>query len=280
MPQDSELPHEQQTYFALPFFCGRAVVYFVVWLLLTYLLNRWSASHDETGDAAYVARAQLLSGPGLVLYGLTMTFAGIDWVMSLNGKWYSTIFGPVLALSQILPALALAIATATFLAKRKPLAEIADAALWNDLGNLLMAFVMLWTYVMFSQFLLIWSGNLPEEISYYVARSEGGWVWIAVALAVFNFVLPFLLLLSRDMKRDPGRLRTVALALTAMNFVQQIWLIAPAFSPRAFWLDWMDVAAVAGMGGLWLALFLWQIQHRPLLPLHREILGEEALQHA
>jgi hypothetical protein len=138
---------------------------------------------------------------------------------------------------------------------------------------------MIWTYMHFSQFLLIWSGNLPEEISWYLARSEGGWVWVAVALAVFNFAMPFLLLLSRDIKRDPARLLLVALAVVFMGCVNQFWLIAPAFSPGTFWLDWMDVAAVAGMGGLWLAVFLWQVQTRPVLPLYQDAPAAEEVAH-
>jgi hypothetical protein len=274
-----ELPHEQKTYYELPFFCARAALYFAIWMLIMYLLTRWSAAHDQTGNAAYARRAQSFSGPGLILYGLTVTFAGIDWVMSLDGKWYSTIFGAVVALSQMLPALAAAIAAATYLATRKPLADISNPALWNDLGNLLLAFIMLWTYIVFSQFLLIWSGNLPEEISYYLARSEGGWVWIAVALAVFNFGLPFFMLLSRDTKRNPANLRIVALALVGISLAHQFWMIAPAFTPGALWLDWMDAAAVIGMGGLWLATFVWQVERRPPVPLHQEPSGEEALQH-
>jgi hypothetical protein len=180
----------------------------------------------------------------------------------------------------MLPALAVAIAAATFLAKRPPLATLSSPALWNDLGNLLLAFVMLWAYVVFSQFLLIWSGNLPEEISWYLARSEGGWTMIAVCLAVFNFVTPFMLLLSRDAKRNPDRLRFVALLVAAMSFVHQFWLISPAFSPGWLWLDWMDVAAVLGMGGLWLAYFLWQLQTRPTMPVHPDAAEPEALQHA
>jgi hypothetical protein len=269
----------QQTYLSTPFFLLRAGAYFAIWLTIMFLLNRWSAAHDRTGDPVWPRRAQSLSGPGLVLYGLTVTFAAIDWVMSLDAHWYSTIFGVVVATSQMLPALALAIACATFLSEKGP-DTFFQAAVWNDLGNLLLAFVMLWTYMAFSQFLLIWSGNLPEEISWYLARSEGGWIWIAVGLAAFNFVLPFVLLLSRDIKRDPKRLRGVAIAIVAMSVVYQFWLIAPAFSRSTFRLHWMDVAAVLGMGGLWLAFFIWQVQARPILPVHGEAIGEEALHHA
>jgi hypothetical protein len=179
----------------------------------------------------------------------------------------------------MLPALAAAIAAATWLAPRKPLADLAGPGLWRDLGNLLQAFVMLWTYVVFSQFLLIWSGNLSEEITWYLARSEGGWIWIAAALGLFSFAVPFLMLLSKDVKRDPARLRAVALAVAAMSLVHQFWLIAPAFSHGRLWLDWMDVAALAGMGGLWFAVFVWQIQKRPPVPLH-DALGAEVTQHA
>jgi hypothetical protein len=276
---DPEHP-EQAAYLDLPFFLARAGVYFAIWLVLMYLLNRWSAAHDRTGDPVFVQRAQQLSGPGLILYALTITFAGIDWVMSLDSHWYSTIFGPVMATGQMLPALALAIAVATCLAPRQPFAQIATPAVWNDLGNLLLAFVMLWTYMAFSQFLLIWTGNLPEEISWYVARSEGGWIWVAVVLAVCGFALPFLFLLVRDIKRDPARLRVVALAVVAIGLVNQFWLIAPAFSPGAFALDWMDLVAPVAVGGIWGAYFLWQIQMQPVLPLHPDTPAEEVLHHA
>jgi hypothetical protein len=294
----------RSVYFEKPFFFGRASVYFAIWLILMYLLNRWSLAHDRTGDSIFPARSQSLSGPGLVLYGLTVTFAAVDWVMSLESHWYSTIFGAVVATAQMLPALGLAIALMSFKVCEVRSAEcgvesqesntefrtqnselsrqfaLRSPVVWNDLGNLLLAFVMLWTYMAFSQFLLIWSGNLPEEITWYLARSEGGWVWIAVVLAAFNFGLPFVLLLSRDIKRRPKRLRTVALAVVVMNFVYYFWLIAPAFSPGMLFLHWMDIAAVLGLGGLWLAYFLWQLQQRPVLPLHLDTVGEEVPQHA
>jgi hypothetical protein len=159
------------------------------------------------------------------------------------------------------------------------LAEIATAEVWNDLGNLLFAFVMLWAYMMFSQLLIIWSGNLPEEISFYSIRSLGGWQWLGVTLAVFYFALPFVLLLSRDIKREPRRLRVVALAVVGMSFVHQFWMIAPVFSPGHFSLHWMDVAALVGVGGFWLAYFLWQLQARPLAVVHAPA-QEKAVSHA
>src|SRR5262249_9426869 len=154
----------------------------------------WSSEHDRTGDPALVSRAQSFSGPGLVLLGLTVTFAAIDWVMSLESDWASTVFGALVGSSQLLAALALAIAVATFI----PIGDSETAQVWNDLGNLLLAFVMMWTYLAFAQFLLIWSGNLPDEITWYLHRTEGGWQWLGLALAIGYFVLPFIVLLSRD----------------------------------------------------------------------------------
>jgi len=206
---------------------------------------------------------------------LTVTFAAIDWLMSLEPQWYSTIFGAIVATGQMLPALAFAIAVLTFLAGHPVVAQYATAQVWNDLGNLLLAFVMLWTYMSFSQFLLIWSGNLPEEIVWYLARAEGGWQIIAVVLAVCYFAVPFLLLLSRDIKRHPERLRILAISLVCMSVVHYFWLVAPAFSPRQFSLHWLDLATLVGVGGLWLAYFLRLVQARPLLPAHEPALEEE-----
>lgn len=263
-------------YLNVPFFLARAVGYFAIWIGLALLLNRWSAAHDRTGDPAMMERTQQLSAPGLVLYGLTVTFASIDWVMSLQPEWSSTIFGAVVATGQLLPALALAIAVAAALPRSE---HAAAPSTWNDLGSLLLAFVMLWSYMAFSQYLIIWSGNLPEEISWYVNRTVGGWQLIAVVLAAFYFALPFFLLLSRDVKQDPQRLQIVAVVILAMSFVHQYWLIAPTFSPRHLYLHWMDIAAMIGVGALWLSVFLWQVQARPLMPVH-EPLPKEALHHA
>jgi hypothetical protein len=281
-PGDPAEMHEHNPrpeYLNVPFFLARTGIYFAAWLILAFLLNRWSAEQDRCADPLPALRIQALSGPGLVIYGLTMTFASVDWIMSLDPSWSSTIFGALVATGQMLPALGLAIALATWYATRPPLARAATPDVWNDLGNLLLAFVMLWAYMMFSQLLIIWSGNLPEEISFYLIRSEGGWQWLGVTLAVFYFALPFVLLLSRDIKREPRRLRIVALAVVGMSFIHQFWMIAPVFSPRQFHLHWMDVAALAGVGGFWFSYFLWQLHARPLVPVH-EPAYEKGVSHA
>jgi hypothetical protein len=256
-------------YLNVPGFLGRAALYFVIWLGTAYLLNRWSRQHDESGDRALVARALQLSGPGLVFCGLAVTFAAIDWVMSLEPEWYSTVFGALVAMGHLVAALAFAVMMATVVFRSTSAPPGLDLkSCWNDLGNLLLAFVMMWTYLAFSQFLLIWSGNLPEEITWYLHRTEGGWEWIGLSLAIGYFALPFCLLLMPDMKRDPDRLRLVALLIVVMSAINNYWRIAPAFSPGWIRLHWMDLAAFLAVGCLWLASFMHQLVRRPILPVH------------
>src|SRR5262249_46946267 len=155
------------------------------WLTLTFLLNRWSAQQDASGDLRLTRQFQLLSAPGIVAYSLAITFASIDWGMSLEPHWFSTIYGMLFIVGQVLAALAFCIAVVVLLSESSPLADILTADVFQDLGNLLLTFVMLWAYISFSQYLIIWSGNLPEEIPWYVHRGSHGWQWIAAFLAVF-----------------------------------------------------------------------------------------------
>ena len=269
-------------YLNTPFFLVRAALYFTIWLGLAFWLNRWSAEYDRTRDPTFARRGHELSGPGLALCGLSVTFAAIDWVMSLEPDWASTVFGALVAAGHLVAGLAFAIMLAAWIQTTRLLTELGSpmsADTWNDLGNLLLAFVMIWTYLAFSQFLLIWSGNLPEEITWYLRRTEGGWQWLGLGLAIGYFALPFCLLLSTDVKRNPNRLREVAVLVVAMNVLNNCWLIAPAFSPSQFRLHWMDLAALTMVGGLWLASFLHQLQARPITPVP-DVLTNEDLHHA
>jgi hypothetical protein len=269
---DRILQHKAQYYLNIPGFIIRAAVYFSIWLAVAYFLNRWSREQDQTADPEFARRMRILSGPGLVFYGLAVTFASVDWLMSLDPRWYSTIFPVVFAVGQVQAGLAFAIAVLALLVSRPPLSRVISTPdLW-DIGNLLQAFVMFWAYVAFAQFLLIWCGNLPEEIRWYTPRFQGGWEWFGVVLICCQFVLPFLLLLSRHIKRNPRTLCAVAIFLLVMRFVDLFWEIVPAFPPAdvmGHWLDFMvAVVAAAGVGGLWLAFFCWQLKRLPLLPLH------------
>jgi hypothetical protein len=196
--------------------------------------------------------------------------------MSLDPEWFSTIFGILFMGGQALSAMAFSIAMIMVLAGREPMSKIVSAAHLHDLGKLLLAFVMLWAYFSFSQFLIVWSGNLPEEIPWYLHRLHGGWQWVGLSLVVLHFALPFLLLLSRNLKRSAKLLALVATAVIVMRFADLFWLIAPEFSKTGFRMHWLDIAAPAGVGGLWLWLFIHQLKQRPLVPLH-DVRLKEAL---
>lgn len=260
----------KRPYLNVPFFLVRALVYFAVWLALAYFLNKWSREQDVAPNLPahrrLARRFQLLSSGGLVAYVLTMTFAAIDWVMSLEPAWFSTMFGLLLIGGQALSALAFVIAMLVLLARFEPLARVLTPNHLHDLGKLMLAFVMLWAYFSFSQFLIIWAGNLPEETPWYVRRLHGGWQYIGLALVLLHFALPFSLLLSRDLKRHGRRLALVALLVIVMRFVDLYWLIAPSLRTTRLGVHWLDIAALIGIGGLWLGAFAWQLQRRPLLP--------------
>jgi hypothetical protein len=262
------LLQQKAGYLNVPFFVGRTAGYFALWTLLGRVLVAWSLQQDRTGDGALTLRLQKLSGPGLVLYGLTVSFTSVDWMMSLEPKWYSTIFGMIFMVSFGLAALALAILATRFLAAEKPLDRVVSSDRWHDLGNLLLALVMFWAYLNFSQFLLIWSGNLAEEIPWYLHRTGGGWEWIALALILFQFALPFVLLLSRNTKRNSHILAAVAAAILFMHWLDIIWMVTPSLYPARFHIHWLDIVALLGIGALWLAAFISYLKARSLLPLH------------
>ena len=270
---DKTLQHKA-AYLNVPFFVGRAGLYFAIWLTVSYFFNKWSLEQDRTGAAPWSSKMQGLAGPGLLLYGATVTFSSIDWFMSLDPHWFSTIYGILFIGGQGVSALAFAIAVIVLISARPPYSEIVTSKHLRDLGTLLFAFIMLWAYFNFSQFLLIWAGNLPSEIPWYLTRMQGGWLWVGMCLVLFHFALPFLLLLSRDVKRNPKLMVVVAVWLLVMRVVDLVWLSAS----DTFHLHWLDLAAPAGVGGIWIAAFFRQLKQRPLLPLHDPEL-EEALEH-
>jgi hypothetical protein len=245
----------------------RAVIYFAIWVGLAYLLNKWSREQDATGDPRIEGRLESLSAPGLILWGLAITYASIDWVMSLEPHWFSTIYGMLFMIIGALSAMSFVIFVLRKLSEYPPLHGAVTAAQYNDQGNLILTFVMLWAYLSYSQFLIIWSGNLKEEIPWYRIRAFGGWGAVAVILMVLHFALPFLLLLQRGVKRRLARLSLVAGMLIVLSLIDVYWLVAPAYEavPRVHPLD---ILAVLGIGGIWVATFVWQLKKMPLLPLH------------
>jgi len=263
----------EDPYLLTKFFLLRAAIYFVVWLLLAYLLTHWSTKQDRTADPRWSKRLQALSGPGLVVYGFTATFAGIDWVMSLQADWNSTIFGMLVMGSQVLSAFAFIIIITVLLSAFPPLSKVLVPKHFHDLGKLLLTFVMLWAYFAFSQLLIIWAGNLPEEITFYMPRFVGPWRWIGFTMIVFEFALPFVLLLSRDLKRHARGLAVVAVILLCMRFIDLFWLVGPAFQPASVPLPWMELLVTIGLGGIWLAVYMSQLKRQPLLPVNEPALS-------
>jgi hypothetical protein len=254
-------------YLNLPFFIVRAVIYFAVWLALMFFLNKWSLAQDRTADNRYTKNMRVLSGPGMVALIFTVTFASVDWYMSLEPEWFSTIYGFIFVAAWSLSALAFVIAIMARLSREEPMKRIVAPLHFHDLGKLLLALVMLWAYFAFSQYLIIWSGNLPEEIGWYIVRTSTVWGTIVVGIAILHFAAPFLFLLSRDLKRRPGKLVFVAVLILLMRAVDLLWMLVPAFRDEHKWI-WMDVIALIGFGGIWLGLFTWQLSKRPLIPIN------------
>jgi hypothetical protein len=263
------------------FFTIRMVFYFAVWFTLAYFLNKWSKEEDAgSAGLALWMRMEGLSGIGLVIYGFTVTFASIDWVMSLEPQWYSTIYGLLFMVSQALTALAFSIAMLVWLSDREPLSQFVKPAQFQDLSSFLLTFVMLWAYLEFSQFLIIWGGNLSDEIPWYIRRMDGVWGHVGLLLVILSFFLPFFLLLFRHVKRRPRSLLIVAMLILVMRLVDIFWMVLPAFGGGSVRLTWMNVALPLGMGGIWFAYFLWQLQRMPILPVHDPRMHEIAAQAA
>jgi hypothetical protein len=274
--QGDPILRHKEAYLNVPFFVARVVFYFAVWAGLSYLLNKWSQQQD-TGDVAVNTRIQRLSGAGLVVYALTVTFAGIDWIMSLNPHWYSTLFGFLMMGGQGLAALAFTICVATFLFRREPMSRLLKPQHFADLGKLMFAFVMLYAYFNFSQYMLTFAANLTEEIPYMTTRIRNGWQYLALFLTIFHFALPWLLLLSRNTKRNAHRLVIIAAWLIFMRFADIYMLVTPEFASDGknlhalsgehashFFLYFTDLAAPLAIGGLWVWLFFTQLKQRPL----------------
>jgi hypothetical protein len=254
-------------YLNVPFFLVRVPFYFLIWTFYAWRLSTWSIEQDQTGDERLIGKMRTVSAPGLVVFTFITTFAFIDWIMSLEPHWFSTIYGVMFLVGQVLESFAFVIALVIILSKQSPLKELVTAQHLHDLGNMMFAFMVLWAYLSFSQFLIIWAGNLPEENPWYLNRLRGGWGWVALTLVVFHFATPFVLLLMRKVKRQANRLIKVCLLMIVIRLVDVYWVVEPAFYREQLRIHWLDFVTPFAVGGLWLALFFWQLQSRPLVPL-------------
>jgi hypothetical protein len=261
-----EIVNFKTPYLNLKFFTIRAVVYFAIWGTLVFFFNQWSLAQDRTADNRYTKNMRLLAGPGMVALIFSVTFASVDWYMSLEPEWFSTIYGFIYVAAWSLSALAFVIAVMAALSREEPMKRIVAPLHFHDLGKLLLALVMLWAYFAFSQYLIIWSGNLPEEIGWYIKRIHGGWGALIITIGILHFAAPFLFLLSRSIKRNPRKLVVIAVLVLVMRSVDLLWMLVPAF-PDHTWI-WLDVISFIGFGGLWLAFFTWQLGKRSLIPIN------------
>ena len=281
---DPKMPKEplsefQQSYLTHGGYLARAVIYFALWLALMFIFNIWSKQQDlHQEDRALRRRLKMLAGPGIILYVFAMSFAAIDWVMSLSPHWASTIYGFIFVGGQLISSMSFMIAVVVLLSRTEPFSSILQPRHLHDLGKLLLAFVMLWAYFDFSQLLIIWSGNQPEEISFYRTRLYGEWGVVAVIVVVFHFFVPFFLLLSQDLKRNARTLPKIAAWLILMRLVDLFWMTRPEFTSSAV-PTWLDLVLPVALGGLWLGFFAFNLKQCPLLPLGDPDLAEAIKHH-
>jgi len=272
--QTDKLLQSQHIYLNPPGFIVRTVVYFAIWTAMAFLLSRWSWLQDSPPERTYARRFQNFAGAGLLVYGWTMTFASVDWMMSLDHHWRSTIYGFYIMAGQGLNAFAFLIIVAVLLWRYRPLSQVMTQTHLHDMSKLMFAFLILWAYQAFSQGLIYWATNLPSEISWYISRTTGGWWWIGLSLIILQFFVPFFLLLSQNLKRDPHKIIWVAAFMMLMRWVDLYWLIIPNFPDTRGHLQFspISIAAMAGIGGLWVFFFLRNLRSRPLIPLHDPML--------
>jgi len=271
-PNDEAMQHVihlKGAYLNKSFFGIRALLYFAIWGGLAYFLNKWSRQQDEMPaqlPGPLDRRPRMLSGPGLVLYVATVTLMSVDWVMSLDPEWFSTIFGVLMIGGSGLSTMAFVILVMAALVKVRPMSMVATAEKFHDHGKLMFAFLMLWAYFSVSQLLIIWSANLPEEVPFYLERLHGPWYPVSVTLLLGQFALPFLILLSQNLKRNPNQVKWVALFLLIMRVVDITWTIGPVFRHEGSGMSWVDFAAVLAIGGPWLFLYFRNLAGRAVVP--------------
>jgi hypothetical protein len=262
-----------KTYLTTNGFIIRAVIYFAIWNLLSFLLSKWSKQTDRAGAPDNTERFKAVAGPGLILYGFTISFAAIDWVMSLDPSWISTIFGLVILIGDVLSAMCFAVVVERILFDSKPMSEMLRPDFVHDHGKWMLTFIMVWAYFNYSQWLIIWAGNLPAEITYYLRRLNGGWEYVGLFIVIFHFAIPFGILLSRSFKRNIRKLVWLAVWLLFMRYLDLFWIIEPNFS-KTFTVTVADLIVPVAIGGFWLAYFFHNLGSLPLLPAYDPSAGE------
>jgi hypothetical protein len=254
-------------------FIIRAIIYFVIWNVLSFLLSMWSRQTDRPGAPDNTQKFKAVAGPGLILYAFTISFAAIDWVMSLDPSWISTIFGLIILIGEMLSAMCFAVVVERILFNHKPMSEMLKPDFVHDHGKWIMTFIMVWAYFSFSQWLIIWAGNLPNEITFYTKRLSFGWGKVGLCLALFHFAVPFAILLSRPFKRNIRKLVWLAIWLMLMRWLDLFWIVEPNFM-KGLGITAADIVVPIAIGGFWLAYFFRNLASWPLLPAYDPSAGE------
>ncbi len=266
--QASAILQAKSPYLNGPFFIGRAVLYFAIWILLATIINCLSTRWTNSGEPAIKERLKSWATIGLILYTLTITFASIDWLMSLEPFWDSTVYGLMIILGQLLSSLSFAILVLNLvpgLGLGRQWNQRTTPIPFKDLGALLLTFVMGWAYLAYFQLLIIWAGNLPREVVWYTARTQGGWLPVGILVAVLQFVLPFVALISMRVRHNLRLLAWLGGLIAVVYLVNLYWQVIPAFHPGQFSLHWLDVVLPVGLGGVWVGAFLAALKKRPAL---------------
>ncbi len=281
---------EQRGVFMTPWaWILRSLIYFSLWGVMVYLLNKWSAMQDKTTTVEesrlLLEKASRFSGPTMVIYCLVVTFAAVDWMLSLDAHWFSTMWGLLFVAGWALSCFCFVVAITAYLSDKAPMDRVIGKRHFHDLGKLILALVMVWAYFNFSQFLIIWSGNLPEETGWLLTRMKNGWGFIGVGLILFHFAFPFLVLLQQDFKRHAKWIATLAIFILAMRLVDMFYLIGPSnrvmpggLEQGAFYVSWLDFVAPVAVGGIWLWWFFGELLKRPIVPA-KDPYFEEAIEH-
>ena len=271
----SALQHKA-VYLNTPFFIARAAFFFGVWILLSKKLVGWSREQDAQGhDQKRADSTSVLSHAGMIAYALTMSLAGIDWGMSLESHWFSHIYGLMFTGCQILTAMTVAVMTASRMADHRPISVVLSPDRFQDLGKLLLAFTMVWTYFQLSQYLIMWSANMPEEVGWYLVRNANGWQHVTYFLFAFHFLVPFGLLLSRNRKRDPRKIAGVAALLCFMQYVDVYWWISPSLNKEAFFLHPLHITTALGIGGVWVWAYIGNLAAHPIVAFNDPVIVTE-----
>lgn len=246
----------------LPFWSIRTILYFVGWILIAHYLLKWFRIWDETGDPVYRRRLRNLSGAGFVFFFLSFSYAVFDWTMSMEPDWWSSIYGMMLVIGESLGGWAFMIFIYSSLRNRWPVSAMISRPLMRDLGSLMIANTILWAYTTFSQFMLIWVGNLNDEIPWYLVRLNNGWQWVGTIWMTTNFLINFPVLVMRGTRKNPGSLWGICLLVMIGRFIEDVWLVEPDFPQVPLLGHWLDIAAVAGLAGIWGWFFFGELGRR------------------